>query len=149
MNQPDAKRRQRLLQVVEFFGHRLHAILTGFFDARINHVSLPASRQLVPDETPDLWKPVGVANKGFDPPAAGRRLINHRNIQFAVKGQAQRARNGRGRHHQQMRVAAFAHQFFALDDAELMLLVNDDEAEVGQIKARREQRMGADEECDG
>ena len=71
------------------------------------------------------------------PPAAGGHFVNHRNVEVAVKRQAERARNRRGRHHQQMRIIAFAHQRLALRHAELVLLVNDHQAELRQIETRR------------
>ena len=58
-------------------------------------------------------------------PRPRRHLVNHRDIQIAIKRQAQRARNRRGRHHQQMRIIALAQKILALRDAEFVLLVND------------------------
>ena len=79
-------------------------------------------------------------------PAARGQLVNDRHVQLAVERQPQRARDGRGRHHQQMRVVALAHELLALRHAELVLLVNDHQAKVLRREPALDQRMGADRE---
>ena len=74
------------------------------------------------------------------------QLVYHRNIEVAIKRQAECARNGRGGHHEQMRITAFAHELFALRHTELVLLVNDYQAEIRQLEAGGEQGVGSDEQ---
>ena len=138
-----------LLRIFEFLGDRLDAGLAGILDARINDVGLAALGHLVADEGPDLGQAVARADEGLDAPAPGWQLVNDRDVQLAIEGQAERARDGGGGHDQQMRVAALAHELLALRHAELVLLVNDHQAEVGQLEAGSEQGVGADEEGRG
>jgi hypothetical protein len=48
-----------------------------------------------------------------------------------------------------MRVTAFAHELFALGDAELVLLVDDDKAEIAGRETGFDEGVGADEESSG
>ena len=80
-------------------------------------------------------------------PRPGGNCVNDGHVQVAIERQAQRARNGRGGHDQQVGVTAFAHELLALRHAELVLLVNDHQAEVvGASKPGFDERVGADEE---
>ena len=146
MQQPDAKRRQRLLQGLEFLRDGFDPVGAGLLDPRIDHIRLPALCQLAADERPHLRQLIRRADKGLDAPAAGRQFVDDGHVQLAVKRQAQRARNGRRGHHQQMRIMALAHELLALRHAELVLLVNDHQAKVVRRKPALDQRVRADGE---
>ena len=61
---------------------------------------------------------------------AGRYFVNGGNIQIAVERQAERARNRRRSHNQQVWVAAFADQALPLRHSKSVLFVNDDQPEI-------------------
>ena len=69
------------------------------------------------------------------------------NIQVAIQGESERARNGRGGHHQQVRIGALAHKLLALGDAELMLFVNNNQAELFGRECFLQQSVRADEKA--
>src|SRR6266702_3461986 len=142
--QADRKWRQQAFEVIELQGYRFDSVLACLLHARIDHVCLPALGQLVADKRPDFGQLVRSPNESFDVPASGRQFFDARRIQLAIDRQTKGPRNWCGRHHQQMRVAALAHELFALGHAELVLLINDDQAEVDQAKTGREQSMSAD-----
>jgi hypothetical protein len=60
--------------------------------------------------------------------ASRRQLIDHGDIQIAVEGEGQRARNGRGRHDQHVGIDALLPEAEALHDTEAVLLVHDGQA---------------------
>src|SRR5258706_9430162 len=64
-------------------------------------------------------------------------------IQVPVKGEAERPRNRRGSHHQQMWILAFADELLPLADAEFMLFIDDDQAKVFDVEASLNQGVGA------
>ncbi len=78
--------------------------------------------------------------------ASGGHFINHGAVEVAIKREAERARDGRGGHHEQVRVVAFLHEAIALGDSEFMLLVDDDESDAFEAEASLKQRVGADDE---
>jgi len=65
-----------------------------FFQAGINDVGLPAFGQLAGDEGPDLGQAGGVAQKGLDPAAPRRALVDDGNVQVAVQGESKGAGDG-------------------------------------------------------
>ena len=135
---------QGLFDCFKFLRHGLDVLIrVHHIHARINDISLPPRSDLLADEFKYLRQFFRGPHKRLDTPASRRQFINHRDIQVTVKRQSQRARNGRGRHHQQMRVIAFAHECLALGHAELVLFVNDHQAELRQLKAVGEQSVGA------
>src|ERR1700730_11461164 len=86
----------------------------------------------------------------FDGCAAGRELVENRDIKIAVEGERKRARNGRGGEDENVRRVAvgcgFVHQAFALEDTEAMLLVDSDETEAGELDIVFNEGVGADDE---
>ena len=66
---------------------------------------------------------------GLDRRAPRRALVHDRDVEVAVGGEGQRARDGRGRHDQHVHVAALAAQLLALQHAEAVLLVHHGQAE--------------------
>jgi len=135
---------QRLPQRRVFAGDGLEAAGAGVFHARVNNIRLPPGGQLAADEIPDLRPLVRRAHERLEPSAPGGQFVKDGDVEVAVERQAQRAGDGGGGHHQQVRVGALAHQLLALRDAELMLLVNDHQPQAGQGKARRQQRVRAE-----
>ena len=148
VQQPHIERREFVFQRLKLFSHRFQSVRV-FFHARINHVSLPTFGESLPDELPHLRQLVARTNKRLHATAPCGHLINRGQIQITVKRETQRARNRRGRQHEQMRIISFTHELFALRDTKLVLLINDHEAELGQSKSTREQRVSADEDSRG
>ena len=135
VQQADLRRREFLLQPLPFRDDGLEVAAVRFLDARVNEVGLPPFLEFAANEVKDLRQFVGGAQKGLEAPAPGGQLINHRNVQIAVERQSKCARNGCRGHHQQVRITAFAHELLALGDAEPVLLINDDQAEVVRREA--------------
>ena len=74
-------------------------------DPRIDHIGLPPLGDLAADEFLDLGQLVRPRTKVRTRPRPGGSCVDDRDIEIAVEGQAQGARDGRGGHDQQMRVA--------------------------------------------
>src|SRR5439155_11974399 len=85
---------------------------------------------------------------GIDGLASGRLLGELRHIHVAIDGQGEGARDRRRGHYEQIGILRLGLQSEALMDAETMLLVDDDEAEVVEFDLVLEQSMGADENID-
>ena len=92
-----------LLQARVFFHRGLRFDLVGLFDQRADDERLPPFFDLRADERISALALGGQHDARLDRLAARRHLIDHREIEIAVEGQRQRARNGRGRHHQHVR----------------------------------------------
>ena len=121
--------------------HRLRLL-----DERIDHVDLAPLLDLLLHEAeePQAGR-IGVMERA-DGLAARGQLVDDRYVEVAVERHGQRARNGRGGHHQHMgRTPVLGPEPGALLDAEAMLLVDDHEAEVVELHAVFDQRMGADQ----
>ena len=79
--------------------------------------------------------------------APRRQLVEHGDVEVAVRGERERARDRRRGHHEEVRRAlpvALVAQLRALRDAEAVLLVDDDEPEPREPDALGEQRVRAD-----
>ena len=147
MQQRDAVGREFLRQLLELRHHGLRAGLqVGVLDARINDVGLASLGEPLADEGPDLGQFLRPPDESLDGPASRRQMRDDGDIEVAVNREAQRARDGRGGHHQQVRVVALAQEPLALRDAELVLLVNDDQAEALDGEGVFHEGVGADEE---
>src|SRR6266446_6210486 len=85
-----------------------------------------------------------------DGSAAGRKLVEHGNVEVAIESERERARDGRGGEDEDVRGVAvgggFIHQALALEDAEAMLLVNGDETEAREFDVVFDEGVGADDE---
>jgi len=81
--------------------------------------------------------------------AAGRQLRQRGDLQVAEHGHRHRARDRRRGHHQHVRPRArgLLAEHVALLDAEPVLLVDDHQAEVGELHLVLQQRVGADEDA--
>ncbi len=97
-----------LLQVVGHLSGRPEIDLGRFLDERIDDVGLPAGVELLAHELVDLVAPRFGLGDRLDRLSARRHLAHHRHVEIAVGRQRQRARNRRGRHHQDVRMHALA-----------------------------------------
>ncbi len=137
MQQTNLKGRERALHILKFFCHRLHVLIRRL-DTRIDDKCLSSAGNFLADEFKNLRQLVRARTKVLIAPRPPGSSSITDTSEIAVKRQAERARNRRRCHHEQVRVIPFAHQRLALRYAELMLLVNDDQAELGQIKTTGE-----------
>ena len=87
-------------------------------------------------------------DEGADREAVDRRRSDDRELAHAGQRQLQRARDRRGRQRQHMHLGAQLLQPLLVGDAKMLLLVDDDEAEVAELDGLAEQRMGADNDVD-
>ena len=131
-------------EVLVHFLRGLHGLGLGFLDHRVDHVGLAALVDLPLQEAVNLLDAVGGGVLGDDGLAAGRQLVDDGDVQVAIKRHGQRARNGRGGHHQDVGMHGLLHQSEALQDAEAVLLVDDGEAEILELHVLFEQRVRAD-----
>ena len=155
MQQADAESGQRLGQLGMGFDHiaeverRRRAFFgTAFLDQRADPVDLRAARDFSLDLLDHVEAFAIGKDFGDDGGAAGRQLVDRRNVEVGEISHRQGARDRRGAHHQQMRLQLHRSQLLAqgqpLGHTEAVLLVDD-----GQTKAREadfllDHRMGAD-----
>ena len=125
--------------------HRPHA-LGGLVDrvhAVVEEEGLALPLQLALDRAPDELLVV-VAHVGLHgPPALGRRL-DHRDVAQAGQRHLERPRDRRGRQREHVHAQPQLAQQLLLLDAEALLLVHDQEAEVLRPHVAGEQAVGAD-----
>ncbi len=106
-----------------------------------------ALRDLLADEGPDFLAAVVADLAGDDGRAAGRQLVENAQVQVAVERKRERARDGRRGHDEDVGLGAvFFHQAEALEDAEAVLLIDDDEAEIGELDFLLDESVRADDE---
>ena len=120
------------LQALELGGRGARLQRLGLLDQRADHERLAAGAQLLADA---LVGPRALAlaggDEGVDRAAAGGQLAQHGDVEVAVGGQRERARDRRGGHVQHVRREArrrLAVERAALVDAEAVLLVDHDDA---------------------
>ena len=113
-----------------------------------DNVGLAATGDLLADEVVGLDRLGGAQPSGFDRLAAGGKVVDGAEIEVGEIGEGQRARDGSGGHHEVVRGVAFALEGGALFDAELVLFIDDDEAEVGEFDVFLDEGLGADGEMD-
>ena len=145
MQQADPPRREDFFQMMKLPRGGLHPRAgIRLLHPRINDVTLPAFDQIFAEERPHFGQAFGGAQKCFYATPSRRRQFDHRNIQVSVKGQPKRPGNRRGRHHQQVRIIPLAHQLLPLSRPELVLFINDHQAQPLRGEGFLQQRMGAD-----
>ena len=135
-----------LLQVIGHFGGRPEIDLCRFLDERVDDVGLPAEIELLPHELVDLVPPRFGFGDRLDRLSARWHLPHHGDVEIAVGRERQRARNRRGRHHQDVRMHAFRAQRGALHDAEAVLLVDDRQAQLSELDRFFDEGVRADDE---
>ena len=116
-------------------------------DPVVEEEDLAVAADLALDRLRDQLLVVG-ADVGADrPPALGRRL-DHRDVAQAGEAHLQRARDRRRRQREHVHPQLELAQQLLLLDAEALLLVDDQEAEVLGADVAREQAVGADQDVD-
>jgi hypothetical protein len=115
-------------------------VVFGAFDDGVDEVGLAALGDLFAHELPDFGGALFGGAAGDDGRAAGRHLVDDADVEVAVEGERERARDGRRGHGRGRRgsttlpsASGLLHQLEALLHAEAVLLVDDDEAEVGEV----------------
>ncbi len=121
-------------------------------DPRADDVRLVPLLDLLAHPLPDPTDPGGVVEEvddvGLDRRAPGRQLGQRGDLEVAEHGHRDGARDrGRGHHEHVGRLAGLVGEGRTLLDAEAVLLVDDDQAEVGEGHVLLEQRVGADHDA--
>ena len=88
-------------------------------------------------------------DRGDNLATPGGELVEDRDVEVAVDGHRQCPGDRGGSHHEDVRCLAPGDQSGALGDTELVLFVDDDEAEVVEDVVAEEEGMGADEDLWG
>ncbi len=146
--EPQPVQMTRFEFVVGFDGRR-RLDLVGALDQRAHHVRLTPGRDLFAHHVPrDGLFELAPRPGSDDRRAAGRQLVEHRDVEVAVDRHRRRARDRRRGHHQHVGVVALAPQRGALLDAEAVLLVDHGHAELGERDALGDQRVRADDDVD-
>ena len=107
----------------------------------------PSRGQLALDRLRDQLLVV-LADVGLDRAAALGRRLDHRDVAQAGERHLQRARDRRGRQRQHVDLQLELAQQLLLLDAEALLLVDDQQAEVLRAHVAREQPVRADQDVD-
>ena len=149
VEQPGAQLRKHGFREALVFRHRGLQFRLRFFNHRIDHVRLPAFFHFAAQELPHAGQAVFGGDARLDRPASRRQLIDYGLVQVAIERERERARDGRGRHHQNVRLGAFLDQPFALQDAEAVLLVHNHQAQVAELRGLFNQRVRAHHELRG
>jgi len=135
-------------EAVEFFKDRFR-IIQAVVDLREDDVGLVMFADLFADKIVRLSGLVSFEPFGLDGLPAGRELVDGAHVKVREIRQSERARDGGGGHDEVMGGVAFGFENGALANAEAMLLVDDDQAEVGEFDVFLNQRLRADGEVDG
>ena len=77
--------------------------LLRLLDERVDHVGLAAERRLLADEGVGCGAGLFVTDARPDGVPARRQLVEDAEVQVAVQGKSERARDGRGGHHEHVR----------------------------------------------
>ena len=154
MQQANAQAGQdALTQFVVHSRCRLDIERLALFNHRIHHVGLASGGNLFSQKRPDFIRTLVRDAPGHDGRATGRKLVEDADIQVAVKRERQRARNRGGGHDQRVRFGIisfrsvfrrFFHQLEALQHAEAMLLIYDDQSQFGELYFFFDQGMRPD-----
>ena len=139
---PVGQQRADGLGIILFDGLHICGHLV-FLDGRADHVGLMPRGKLLFNKAVHVPPLFAGDEPGLDGLAAGRQFVQHRDVQIAVHQQAQRARDGRGAHHQQVGALRLACQQAALPHAEAVLLVHDGQAQVFELDRIGQHRVGA------
>ena len=126
----------------EAVGHAVHVL-----DARDDAEDLAAAEALALDRLADDHAVEG-GDEGADGEAVDRRGGDQAHLAHAGQGELQGARDrGRGQG-EDVDVGLQRLQLFFVGDAEMLLLVDDQQSEVGELDALGEQGVGADDDVD-
>ena len=116
-------------------GERTFEQYTGRSAKVDSEKDLEEMRELFAQKFPDQRQLFCRTDERLDLAATRRHFVNDRQIEFPVNRQTKRARNRRCGHDEQMRITSLAYKLLALRHAELVLLVNDDQTEVGNFES--------------
>ena len=117
-------------------------------DAVMHDVHLAAPIQFPQDRLPSGLFRLGADLRHDRQPGIGRRL-HYRHVAQSYQGHVQRARDRGSRQREDVDAAAQLLELFFVLDAEALLLVDDDEAELGEPYVLLQQTMRADSDIDG
>ncbi len=116
-------------------------------DAIVQEKHLPAAAQFFLDDALDQ----SFAERrdgGLNGEAVFRRRFDHAHVAQADERHVQRAWNGRRGHGQHVHILAHFFQAFFVRDAEALLLIDDQQAEIVKFHVAREQTVRADDDVD-
>ena len=116
-------------------------------DAVVDEVDLAAALELGADGARDDLL-VELDDVGLDRQAILRRRLDDRHVADAGERHVQRARNRRRRHRQHVDALAQLLDPLLVRDAEALLLVDDQQAEIPELHVLREQPVRADDDLD-
>ena len=122
--------------------------LLALLDEGADPIGLSPALQMAGERVDDLVEAILGDDARLDRFAAGRHLVEAADVHLAVLRQRQRARDRRRGHREEVRAAALFLEEHALGDAEAMLLVDDDEAEIAVADRFLEDGVGADQDVD-
>ncbi len=132
------------------FGHELGQALrklAQILDARADDEDLPAPEVFAHDRLAHDHRVVG-QDEGAHRQAVDRRRGDEAHLLHPRHRELQGARDRRRRQGQHVDVLAQLLQALLLLDAEVLLLVDDDQAQVAEAHRLRQERMGADDDVD-
>ena len=116
-------------------------------DAVVDEEHLAAARHLVANRAHDHGR-VELHDVGLDRQAVLRRRLDDRHVADADQRHVQRARNRRRRHRQHVDLLAHLLDALLVRDAEALLLVDDQQAEVLELHVLRQQAVRADDDVE-
>ena len=122
-------------------------------DARADDVHLPPGLDLLRGAPPHAFDPLGFRRRHHgrgDRLTPLRKFGEHRRVEVAERRHRHRPRDRRRRHHQEVgheMVATTAPQHISLFDAEAVLFVDDDHAEIEELDLLLEQRVGSHDDA--
>ena len=124
--------------------------LRVLLDERAHHVRLPPRLDLLDDPAVAVLA-LGLGDHArLDLLAAGRQLVDDAEVEVAERRERERARNRRGRHVEHVRHRPLAlGELGALGDAEAMLLVDDEHAQIGELRVQQRVRADRDQGLPG
>ncbi len=146
MQERDTQVREDVLrEMIGHLGGGAQVDLLGLLHQRVDDVRLAALLHLLADEVVDLLAPRLRLGDGLDRKSARRHLAHDRHIEIAVGRECERPRDRRRGHHQHVGMLPLRSQRRALQDAEAMLLVDDDKSKLPEADRILDQRMRADD----
>ncbi len=146
--------RRRHLAVGDRDAHLRHVLVEERFglgeilDARTDVKRLPAAIALAQQRFAHHDR-IERRDEGADRKAIDRRGGDDRHVAHAGERELQRARDRRRGQRQHVDLGAHLLELFLVRDAEMLLLVDDDEAEVLELDGLAKERVGADDDVDG
>ena len=104
-----------------------------FLDERIHEIRLPALLHLLPHPLVDLLLVAFAGKVGDHRPAPFRHGPDGGHIEVSECRQGEGPRDRRGRHQKHVGALPFSHDCLPLENAELVLLIDDYQAEVAKF----------------